>query len=109
MQPTNRPLELPIDTTGEIAHYRISDVSSVWSYAVTIHLDATEAASYRLEFGGPTGDGEVRWFEAGSDFEFADMTSFERGWRQSESRLRLVVTSAASSGATADVLVSRGR
>lgn len=110
MQPTNTVAELPIDATGEVARYTIDAGSFRRTQTVSVHIDGTDTASYRVEFGEEDSDGTIRWFTVDGDFEYSSVASVSDSWQQSEAYIRLMVTTAATtSGATADVAVSRGR
>lgn len=96
---------LPIDATGELAHYGITGDDRC---LVAVHLDGTEAASYRIEFGVYDDTETPQWFTADDSYTYSSTATISDSWMQCEQLMRIVVTSAASSGATADVYVSRG-
>lgn len=109
MQPTNTVVELPIDATGEAARYTIDSGTFRRTQTVAMYIEGTEAASYRVEFGEKDDSDTIRWFTVDGDYEYSSRSSVSDSWQQSEAYMRIVVTTAASSGATADVVVSKGR
>lgn len=108
MDPTNTTVELPIDTTGEIARYTIGVNRFRRAQTVSVYLNSATSASYRIEFGEKDGNGGIQWFTVDGDFEYPSTTTIHDAWEQPSGYMRLVVTTAAAGGSVATVAVSKG-
>lgn len=89
----------PIDSSGDPLEFTTNRVQDAGLY-----IDASEAASFAVEMGAQRDDGTTRWFGAAREYSSTDSVSDQ--WTQTEQRLRVTVTTAASGGATADVYLS---
>lgn len=106
---TNTVHSLPIDTAEPIAWFRLGDQSGRDQRLVALHIKSGASASYRIDFGGMTADGDVQWFEGGSGYQYSGTDRVSDGWYQPEQFARIVVTTAASGGSTADVMLAEAR
>lgn len=111
MQPTSKVHTLPVDESGEIGLYNIASYQFDHYRTVALKIDGSDAASYRVEFGGKRADDEdeIYWFDDGDQYAYESTDTVRDNWQQAEAYLRIVVTDPASSGSTAEVLVARGR
>lgn len=116
--PPNRAHTVDIDTTGEVATFVFARPADAGGNErlVELFIDGTASASYQVEFGARFADeftdrtdepGDVKWYGP-TDYAYPNTTSEARSWYQAAERIRLVVTSAATAGATADILVTAG-
>lgn len=116
--PPNRAHTIDIDTTGEVATFILSRTSHADTdeRLIELFIDSDAAASYAVEFGGVRAEafskrtleeGDVAWF-ADPEYVYPNTTSESRSWYQAAERLRVLVTSAAPGGSTADLYVTEG-
>lgn len=105
----NRPYTVDIDATGEVAQYQIITGGTPRRVkTVSLNISGSEAASYQVEFGEMDAEsGEIEWYDP-SEYAYTSTTSVHDGWVQSETYLRILVTGAATAGATASISVSSG-
>lgn len=96
---------LAIDSVGEIGQWQ-ARVNHEEGGIVGLNIEGTASASYEVDVGVRDGAGGIQWF--GPEASYSTVTSVSDGWQQAEQYIRIRVTSAATSGATADVAVSRG-
>lgn len=96
MEPCNRLITVPIDSTGEVARFSVAEL-------VGFNIDGDASASYAVDVGVETDSG-FHWFQ--DQATYSSTTAVSDSWKQAEPMLRIRVTTAASSGNEARVLVA---
>lgn len=103
--PTNSLETLPIDSTGELAHFKVTGPLDDDPATIGLNIDGTDTASYAVDVGAKWDDGTFKWFT--DELTFSSTSSVSRGWTQAEPYLRIRVTSAGAAGSEATVYVAK--
>lgn len=114
----NRTHNVPIDATGEVATFRLARpaTANTDERLIEFFVDGTAAASYQVEFGNRRAEDfhnriedptDIKWY-TDPDYVFTNTADVSRSWYQAMERVRIVVTTAATAGATADITISEG-
>lgn len=96
MEACNQLHTVAIDSTGEVARLSVAD-------RVGLNIEGTASASYSVDIGVETSDG-FRWFT--DEATYSSTADVSDGWQQAEPLVRIRVTSAATAGSEADILVA---
>lgn len=104
---TNSIETLPIDSTGELAHFRITNPMDDDPPTVGLNIDGDEAASYAVDVGGRNNESDpITWFT--DEATYSSTSRVSDAWIQTETFMRIRVTSAASAGSEATLYVAQG-
>ena len=104
-KPTKSFVTLPIDSTGELAHFKVTSPLDDVAPTVGLNLDGTDTASYAVDVGAKRDDGTFKWFS--NEATYSSTTGFTDGWVQAEPYFRIRVTSAGASGSEATIYVGK--
>lgn len=105
--PTNSIETVAIDSTGELAHFRITGPMDDDPPTVGLNIDGDASASYAVDVGSRNDDADpITWFT--DEATYSSTTDVSDAWIQTETYMRIRVTSAATAGSEATLYVAKG-
>lgn len=112
----NRSFEVGIDTTDTVALWRLPGGSIERAFETHVLVSPTASFDFRVDVGvlpegadEPSQESDIMWYQGAVTKNKSDSSDERETVSVTASYVRLVVTSAASSGETADVALTNGR